>query len=117
MQERINTNLTANQALKIARDYKDKFKLYGVIHDDIEKSVRFYNEFYRIKGCVWLVLADITPKDYEGDDEITFVVSDEDGAVDHVLDHNGIPQRYHINSNRNYNDEEFEAIFDEDQDE
>ncbi|AIQ12048.1 hypothetical protein PDUR_09005 [Paenibacillus durus] len=113
----MNTNLTASQAIKIARDYQKKYNLYGVIHDDVQKSVRFYDEFYRIKGSAWLVLADITPKDYEGDDEITFVVSDEEGVVDHVLDHNGIPQRYHIPSNRDYSDEEFEAIFDDENDE
>ncbi|MGM1020262.1 MAG: hypothetical protein ACQEXV_06870 [Bacillota bacterium] len=49
-------------------------------------------------------MADITPKSYEGDDEITFVVSDRGGAVDHILDHNGIPQRYPVPSNRDYTD-------------
>jgi len=60
-------------------------------------------------------LADITPKKYEGDDEITFVISDEEGVVDHILDHNGIPQRYHLSSNRDYTDDEFEAIFNDDE--
>ncbi|WP_025721388.1 hypothetical protein [Paenibacillus sp. 1-18] len=111
MDERVNTNLTAKQARKIAQDYQEKYKLYGVIHDDTEKSVKFYPEFYRVEGAAWLVLANITPKSYEGDDEITFVVSDRDRIVDHVLDHNGLPQRYHVPSNRDYTDEEFEAIF------
>ncbi|MEC0233531.1 hypothetical protein P4H71_04075 [Paenibacillus kribbensis] len=111
MDERVNTNLTAKQARKIAQDYQAKYKLYGVIHDDTEKSVKFYPEFYRVEDAAWLVLADITPKSYEGDDEITFVVSDRDGIVDHVLDHNGLPQRYHVSSSRDYTDEEFGAIF------
>lgn len=55
--------------------------------------------------------------EYEGDDEITFVISDADGVVDHVLDHNGITQRYHLPSNREYSDEEFETIFNEDENE
>ncbi|WP_242223037.1 hypothetical protein [Bacillus cereus group sp. BfR-BA-01380] len=108
-------NLTASQAIQIAKRYQKKHNLHGIIHDDIERSVRFYNEFYRIKGNAWLVLADITPKTYEGDDEITFVVSDEEGVVDHVLDHNGITHRYHLSSNRDYTDEEFEAIFNDDE--
>jgi hypothetical protein len=86
-----------------------------VIDDNVEVSVKFYNEFYRIKGSAWLVVADITPKEYEGDNEITFVVSDEEGIVDHVLDHNGIPQRYHVSSRRDYSDQEFEAIFKDDE--
>ncbi|MBD3922416.1 hypothetical protein H8B09_26930 [Paenibacillus sp. PR3] len=109
------TKLTASQAIKIARDYQEKYNLYGLIHDNVEVSVKFYNEFYRIKGSAWLVVADITPKQYEGDNEITFVVSDEEGIVDHVLDHNGIPQRYHVSSNRDYSDQEFEAIFEDDE--
>ncbi len=117
MREETKTNLTASQAMEIAQDYQKKYNLYGVIHDDIERSVKFYSEFYKIKGNAWLVLADITPKEYEGDDEITFVVSDEDGVVDHVKDHNGIPHRYHLTSNRDYTNEEFEAIFNEDNDE
>ncbi|MDQ0047664.1 hypothetical protein J2T18_001947 [Paenibacillus polymyxa] len=115
MDEKVDTKLTATQARKIAQDYQEKYKLYGVIHDDTEQSVKFYPEFYRVEGAVWLVLADITPKSYEGDDEITFVVSDKDGVVDHVLDHNGLPQRYHVPSNRDYTDEEFEAIFNDEE--
>ncbi|CAI6053227.1 hypothetical protein PAECIP112173_01478 [Paenibacillus sp. JJ-100] len=113
----MKTNLKASQAIQIAMEYQKRYNLYGVIHDDIERSVKFYNEFYRVKGSAWLVLADITPKVYEGDDEITFVISDEAGEVDHILDHNGIPHRYHLSSNREYTDEEFEAIFNEDDDE
>jgi hypothetical protein len=112
--EEVKTNLTASQAIQIAKDYQKKYNLYGTINDDSENNVKFYNEFYRVVGGAWLVLADITPKEYEGDDEITFVVSDDDGVVDHVLDHNGIPQRYHVSSNREYTNEEFEAIFKDD---
>ncbi|BFH17405.1 hypothetical protein WJ0W_002177 [Paenibacillus melissococcoides] len=115
MREEKKTNITASQAIQIAKEYQKKHNIYGVIHEDIERSVRFYSEFYRIKGSAWLVLADITPKKYEGDDEITFVISDEEGVVDHVLDHNGIPHRYHLSSNRDYTDEEFEAIFNDDE--
>jgi hypothetical protein len=114
VREEMKTNLTASQAIQIAKDYQKKHNLYGTIQDDFDKSVKFYKEFYRIIGSAWLVLADITPKEYEGDDEITFVISDVDGVVDHVLDHNGIPQRYHLSSNREYTNEEFEAIFNDD---
>lgn len=114
MREEMKTNLTASQAIQIAKDYQKKHNLYGTIHNNFDESVKFYNEFYRVIGSAWLVLADITPKEYEGDDEITFVISDADGVVDHVLDHNGIPHRYHLSSNREYTNEEFEAIFNDD---
>ncbi|WP_322906640.1 hypothetical protein [Paenibacillus campi] len=114
MKEKKKTNLTASQAIQIAKEYQNKYDIYGFIHEDIEKSVKFYSDFYKIKGSAWLVLADITPKRYEGEDEITFVISDEQGRVDHVLDHNGITYRYHLLSNKDYTDEEFEAIFNDD---
>lgn len=114
MREKRKTNLTASQAIQIAKDYQKKHNLYGTINDDFDESVKFHEEFYRIIGSAWLVFADITPKEYEGDDEITFVISDVDGVVDHVLDHNGIPQRYHLSSNRGYTIEEFEETFNDD---
>ncbi|AKG33273.1 hypothetical protein [Paenibacillus durus] len=113
----MNTKLTASQAMEIAREYKQKYNLRGVIHDSVERSVKFYPSFYGIKGCAWLVLVDITPNIFEGDDEITIVVSDGDGVVDHVIDHNGISHYYHIPSNRDYTDEEFEAFADDENDE
>ncbi|MWJ29729.1 MULTISPECIES: hypothetical protein [Saccharibacillus] len=93
--EEEKTKVTATQAIQIAKDYQKKHDIHGFIHEDVERSVRFYSSFYRIKGNAWLVLADVTPKTYEGEDEITFVICDEKGIVDHVLDHNGIPHRYH----------------------
>jgi|GEM_PF-1683516 len=111
------TNLTASQAVQIATEYKNKYGLRGHIDKDNEKAVKFYNEFYGVDGSVWLVVADITPNIFEGDQEITFVVSDADEAVDHVLDHNGLPQRYHVPSSPVYTEEELDAIFDEDDEE
>ncbi|MBD8499954.1 hypothetical protein [Paenibacillus arenosi] len=117
MSEEMKTKLTSGQAIQIAKEYQKKHNLYGTIHEDKDNSVKFYSEFYRIKGSAWVVLSDIGPKKYEGEDEITFVISDEEGIVDHVLDHNGIPQRYHSSSNGDYSDEEFEALFDDSEDE
>lgn len=108
--------MTAGQAMKIAQEYKDKYNLGGVIHDDIESSVVYYPSFYRVEGSVWLVKVDIRPKIFEGDDEISIVVSDRDGVVDHVIDYNGISHKFHFPMKREFTDEEYEYLMSDDDD-
>ena len=48
----MKTNITASEALKIAQKYREKYKIPGVISDDINKSVEFYESFYNVKICM-----------------------------------------------------------------
>ncbi|MDQ0885080.1 hypothetical protein QFZ81_000168 [Paenibacillus sp. V4I9] len=64
-----------------------------------------------------LVVADISPKIYEGDDEITYIISDEEVVVDHILDHNGIPIYVHLEESNKMTEEEFDAIWNDESDE
>jgi hypothetical protein len=107
----MKTNITASRALKIAQEYKEKYKVPGVINNDIDKSVKFYDSFYEVKGFVWVVLSDLQPNCYEGSDEFTVVISDEKAEVEFVMDNNGISQCPHIPIESEMTDEEFDAIF------
>lgn len=107
----METNITANEALKIARKYKIRYKIPGTINDDINKSVKFYKSFFNVKGFAWLVLSDLKDNCYEGSDEFTIVISDEKSEVEFVLDNNGISQYPHIPIEPKMTDEEFQEIF------
>lgn len=107
----MKTNIIAVEALKIAQKYKEKYKVPGVISDDTNKSVEFYEGFYRVKGFAWLVLSYLKDNCYEGSDEFTIVISDEKAEVEYVLDQNGISQCPHIPIENKLTDEEYEEIF------
>lgn len=113
----MKTNIIESEALRIAQEYHQKYKLAGVIHDDIDKSVEFYEAFYDFKGYAWLVVSDLRPNNFEGSDVHTYVISDEKAEVQYVLDHNGITTTPHI-PGEELTDEEYDEIFgDDDEDE
>lgn len=107
----MKSNITDNEALKIAQKYKERYKIPGVISNDIINSVKFYESFYNVKGSAWLVLSDLEDNYYEGSEEFTIVISDEKSEVEFVIDNNGISQCPHINIEYEMTDEEFEEIF------
>lgn len=107
----MKTNITANEALKVAQKYHERYKIPGIISDDINNSVQFYESFCNVKGFVWLVLSALKDNCYEGSDEFTIVISDEKSEVEFVLDNNGISQYPHIHIEPEMTDEEFEEIF------
>lgn len=98
--EEFNTVLTAKQAWKIAKDYQEKYNLSGSIHDDFTKSVMLYQGFPLIKGYAWLVTAELPPNSFEGLTEMTYVISDCKGTVNHTLDHHGTPYYAHLPNKR-----------------
>lgn len=110
----MKTNITANEALKVAQKYHKKYKIPGIISEDINNSVQFYESFFNVKGFVWLVLSDLKDNCYEGSDEFTIVISDEKSEVEFVLDNNGISQHPHIYIEPEMSDEEFDTLFYED---
>ena len=111
----MKTNITANEALKVAQKYHARYKIPGIISDDINNSVHFYESFFYVKGLVWVVLSDLKDNCYEGSDEFTIVISDEKAEVEFVLDNNGISQYPHIHIESEMTDEEFEEIFGNDE--
>lgn len=113
----MKTNITASEALKIAQKYKEKYKIPGVISDEINKSVKFYESFYDVQGFAWLVLSELKDNCYEGSDEFTIVISDEKSRVEFVMDNNGISQYPHISIKPEMTDEEFEELFGDDEEE
>ncbi|MEI4803209.1 hypothetical protein WAZ07_18310 [Bacillus sp. FJAT-51639] len=111
----MKTTITASEALKIAQKYQASYKIPGVISDDTNKSVKFYESFYNVKGFAWLVLSDLEDNYYEGSDEFTIVISDEKLDVEFVLDNNGISRYTHIDVEYEMTDEEFVEIFGDDE--
>lgn len=81
--------LTLDVALRIAQEYKNKFKLSGDISDNLERAVKFYNEFDSINGSVWLVTISIEPNDFFAENEYTIVISDKEATVKYIIDPNG----------------------------
>lgn len=60
----METNITSNMALSIAKDYMSKYDLSGDILENLERTIRFYSEFDSVNGSVWLVIVSIAPNDF-----------------------------------------------------
>lgn len=70
--------LSAKKALHIAQEYlneRNKNYLPQTINNDINQSVQFYDKFFAIDGCAWLVELDF--KDFDK----FIVISDEKEAI------------------------------------
>lgn len=85
----MDTNITLDMALSIARDYKSKYELSGDFSDNLERTIKFYSEFDSINGSVWLVTVSVEPNDFFAENEYTIVISDKDATVKYIIDPNG----------------------------
>lgn len=110
----MKTNITAEEALKIAQKYKEKYKVPGIINSDINDSVKLYESFFNINGLTWLVISKLKDNCYEGSDDFTIVISDEKSEVEFILDNNGISQFPHMHIDSVMTDAEFKEIFGDD---
>ncbi|KZE70934.1 hypothetical protein AV545_19880 [Paenibacillus jamilae] len=113
----VKTNISAEQALQIAKTYHKQYKIPGIIVNDINKSVVFYESIMDIDGFAWVVLSKLESGGFEGNDHFSLVISDRKSTVEYVLDHNGMSHAYHLdNYDDSMTDEEFEAYLKDDSD-
>ncbi|MBJ8029923.1 hypothetical protein [Bacillus cereus group sp. N21] len=110
----MKTKLSTDQVLKIAQDYKEEYKLSGTINNSLERTIKAYDWFDGVKGIAWLVLVSIVPTVYEAEDEYTIIISDEKEQVEYILDANGHYYAPHLKEDSDMTDEEFDAIWDDD---
>ncbi|AZB41842.1 hypothetical protein CEF21_05725 [Bacillus sp. FJAT-42376] len=108
-------NLTPEKAIMLAESYKKKYKISGKTPTNTEEAVKYYENFYNVQGPAWLVISVLDNKIFEGDDEFTIVVSDTKEKVEFFIDHSGISHYPHIPQQSAMSDEEFEAIFENDE--
>lgn len=85
----MDSNLTLDIALSIAREYKNKYELSGDISDNLKRAIKFYSDFDSINGSVWLVTVSIEPNDFFAENEYTIVISDKEATVKYIIDPNG----------------------------
>ncbi|MEC2077211.1 hypothetical protein [Metabacillus fastidiosus] len=110
----MKTNLSTDQVFKIAQDYKEQYKLSGIINNSLERTIKVYDGFDGVKGVAWLVLVSIIPTIYEADDEYTIIISDEKEKVEYIIDPNGHYYSPHLTGSSGITDKEFDAIWDDD---
>jgi hypothetical protein len=92
----MKSNITAEQAKKVALNYMMKYKLDGKINDNTDKSVMFYEEFDGVEGPAWLVTVEIEPHPMFAENEYTIVISDVKASVEYIFDPNGHPTWPHL---------------------
>lgn len=85
----------------------------GMIPKDISEAVYLDENNHITKGITWMIRSKLEKNIFEGMDELTIMVSDDDGQVCNVLDHNGIP--ISDEKEQSYSDEEFYKLFGEDE--
>lgn len=113
MSEKINKHLTAERAMQIAENYKEKYNLSGTIDGTKERTAKFYNQFDDSNLPVWLVMVNIIPTVFQADDEYTIVISDEEAQVKYLIDPNGHYYAPHTKED-GLTDEEFDRLWNED---
>lgn len=97
---KVETILTPEEVIKVAKEYHKKSKSDGIVNEDIENRL-FYDEAYtfeinkedRSKDIIkpaWRVQVDLPPNPFLMED-FTFIVSDQDKKVMDMLDPNGHP--------------------------
>ncbi|SPY17047.1 Uncharacterised protein [Paenibacillus polymyxa] len=113
MNEKINKHLTAERAMQIAENYKEKYNLSGTIDGTKERTVKFYTQFDDSNLPVWLVMVSIIPTVFQADDEYTIVISDAEEQVKYLIDPNGHYYAPHTKKD-GLTDEEFNRLWNED---
>lgn len=109
----MDTNLTLNMVMSIAKDYKSKYNLSGDILENLENTIKFYSEFDSVNGSVWLVIVSIEPNDFFAENEYTIVISDKEAAVKYIIDPNGHVFCPHL---KTMTEEEFDEIWNDNDD-
>lgn len=88
---KINTILLPEEVYTIAKEFHAKNKLSGIIPINIEDAI-YLDEKNHITGkATWMVRSVLEDNPFEGMNEITILISDDNKIVCCVLDHNGIP--------------------------
>lgn len=109
-------NLSVSKVIDIALDYKEQYKLSGIIDTDKERTIKSYEGFDGVKGPAWIVLVTIeVPTIYHTDNEYTIVISDEKAKVEYIIDANGHPYAPHLNGTIGMTEEEFDSIWDDEE--
>ncbi|MFN2748266.1 hypothetical protein ACINLE_22545 [Bacillus sp. z60-18] len=109
----MKTNLSKEQVLNISKEYKEKYNLSGIIHSDDSRTIQTYKQYDGVTGIAWLVLVSIVPTIFEADNEYTIIISDEKAEVEYIIDANGHYYCPHLKEKRDLTDEEFDAIWDD----
>lgn len=86
---KVQSNLSDFEALKIAQDYHEKYKIAGTIEPNSGDTIYLKENYYRFSGLAWFIKSKLEPNPFEGMDCLFIVVSDSKGCVEHVLDHTG----------------------------
>ena len=109
----VDTKLSAEEVYNIAKKYHRMQNIDGMIPKDINEAVYLDENNHITKGITWMIRSKLEKNTFEGMDELTIMVSDDDGQVCNVLDYNGIP--ISNEKEQSYSDEEFYKLFDEDE--
>jgi len=108
----VKTNISAKEAYDIAVEYHEKYKISGKIPKNLNAAVYLDENNHITHEVTWMIRSKLGENPFEGMDELTIMVLDSKEEVCNVLDHNGIPIYF---GESPYSDEEFYAIFDEDE--
>lgn len=116
----IETVLTPQEAIEIAKKYHQEHEMDGMVNEQIENL--YFDEAYTFKidpenrdnddiRPAWRVTVDLPPNPYLFED-YTLIVSDRDKAVMGMLDVNGHP----VFEGNEFTDEDIEYIMSDDED-
>lgn len=109
---KIKTQLSPIEAFNIAKNYQKLYSLPGEISSDISHMVFLNEKEYYTLEPAWNIVLKLPKDEFEGSNDITFVVSDIQRKVLYVLDHNGIPNDNHLIDDSDFTEEEIKEILD-----
>lgn len=108
---KINTKLSAKQAYDTAKQYQATYDIGGTIPEDLNQAVYLDEKNHITKNITWMIRSMLEENTFEGMDELTIMVLDENNQVYSVLDCNGIP--ICDKKEQLYSDKELYQIFDD----
>ena len=85
----VKAKLSHLQALKLAQEYHDKYKIDGMIDSNANDTIFLKEKYYGFEGLTWYIKSKLKPNTFEGMECFFIVVSDSEGCAVHALDHTG----------------------------
>ncbi|MTH55003.1 hypothetical protein GKZ89_16490 [Bacillus mangrovi] len=110
----MEVKLTPKDAVSIAIDYQQKYKVPGFISENVQHSVKYYENFHRVEGPAWLVISQMENNRFEGDDHFSIIISDVKKVVEYIIDFSGFSHSPHKIDNDNFTEEELSELLEED---
>ena len=78
---KVDTKLSAEEAYNIAKKYHKIQNIDGIIPRDINEAVYLDENNHITRGITWMIHSKLEQNTFEGMEELTIMVSDDDGKV------------------------------------